>query len=244
MSTHFLVLQHIEIEHPGFFRDLMKEANVTWDTIHLNKEQRLPTNVNDYSAVLSMGGPMDVWEKENYPWIHDEELFIRKWVLDYKKPFLGICLGHQLLATALGGRVEKAKTAEVGIHSISLTDDGRSHVFFRDCPNIFPCLQWHRAEVVIAPEVSTVLARSRNCQIQSLVVDNHAFSFQFHLEITPKTVDEWAEVEAYRISLESELGPDGLCKFRADASTNLQNFNLLAKQIFDNWIKVSLLDSA
>ena len=243
MNKHFLVLQHIEIEHPGFFRDLMKEANITWDTIHLDKGQRLPTNASDYSGVLSMGGPMDVWEKENYPWIHDEELFIREWVLEYKKPFLGICLGHQLLAIALGGKVEKAKTSEVGIHSISLTDDGSSHAFFRDCPKEFACLQWHGAEVIVAPEVSKVLARSRDCQIQSLAVGNHAFSLQFHLEITPKTVDEWAEVEAYRISLESELGRDGLKQFREDAAIHLSYFNSLAKQVFNNWLKISLLDS-
>ena len=71
MSKHFLVLQHIEIEHPGFFRDLMKQANITWDTIHFDKGQSLPTNVSDYSGVLSMGGP-DVWEKDSYSWIHEK----------------------------------------------------------------------------------------------------------------------------------------------------------------------------
>ena len=243
MSKHFLVLQHIEIEHPGFFRDLMKQANITWDTIHLDKGQSLPTNVSDYSGVLSMGGPMDVWEKESYSWIHDEESFIREWVLGFKKPFLGICLGHQLLATALGGKVEKAKTAEVGIHSISLTDDGRLHGFFKDCPREFACLQWHGAEVVVAPTKSKVLASSRDCQIQSLAIGNYAFSFQFHLEITPATVDEWAEVEAYRISLESELGRNGLKQFREDAAIHLSYFNSLAKQVFNNWLKISLLDS-
>ena len=102
-------------------------------------------------------------------------------------------------------------------------------------------MQWHCAEVTIAPKSSKILARSRNCQIQSLAVDNHAFSFQFHLEITPKTVDEWAEVETYRTSLESELGPNGLSKFRADAVTYIPRFNLLAKQIFDNWLKITCL---
>ena len=243
MSKHFLVLQHIEIEHPGFFRDLMKQSNITWDTIHLDKGQSLPTNVSDYSAVLSMGGPMDVWEKESYSWIYDEELFIREWVLGFKKPFLGICLGHQLLATALGGKVEKAKTAEVGIHTISLTDDGRLHGFFKDCPREFACLQWHGAEVVVAPKRSKVLASSRDCQIQSLAIGNNAFSFQFHLEITPATVDEWAEVEAYRISLESELGRNGLKQFREDAAIHLSYFNSLAKKVFNKWLKISLLDS-
>ena len=104
-------------------------------------------------------------------------------------------------------------------------------------------MQWHGAEVIVAPEVSKVLARSRDCQIQSLAVGNHAFSLQFHLEITPKTVDEWAEVEAYRISLESELGRDGLKQFREDAAIHLSYFNSLAKQVFNNWLKISLLDS-
>ena len=240
-NTYFLVLQHIAIEHPGFIRDLMNEADITWDTTLLDQGEKLPANIDKYSGVLSMGGPMDVREKENHPWIHDEELFIRQWVLDYKKPFLGICLGHQLLATALGGKVERAKKAEVGIYPISLTSDGRSHVFFNNCPSEFMGLQWHGAEVTSAPNGSKILAQSKDCQIQSLAIGNHAFSFQFHLEITPTTVDEWAEVDAYRISLESQLGPNGLNKFRTNAAAYLSYFNLLAKSIFDNWLKASTI---
>ena len=235
-------MQHIEIEHPGFFRDLMREADSTWDTIHLDRGQKLPSKLSQYSGVLCMGGPMDVWQKERYPWITDEELFIRKWVLDYRKPFLGVCLGHQLLATALGGEVNKSSTPEVGIHMVSLTKEGKAHGFYDECPSDFLCLQWHGAEVIVPPKYSKVLVKSRDCPVQSLSVGNHAFSFQFHLEITATTVEEWSEVEEYKVALESVLGSNGLEEFRNEAASRLGDFNSLAKRIFENWTKLSLSD--
>ncbi len=239
MKHRYLVFQHIDVEHPGFFRDLMRAKGISWDTIHFDLHHRIPTDINKYSGLLSMGGPMDVWEKDRYPWISKEEEFIRKWVLEYKKPFLGICLGHQLLATALGGRVAKAQTAEIGIHKVSLTQKGQSHNFFNQCPIEFECLQWHGAEVTVEPPDSQILAQSKDCKIQSLAVGNHAFSFQFHLEVTPTTVDEWGEIETYKIALESVLGVNGLDRFRTETTANLSSFNWLAKKIFYNWQKTS-----
>lgn len=186
---------------------------------------------------------MDVWQKDRYPWIIDEEHFIQKWVLEHKKPFLGVCLGHQLLATALGGEVKKAKVPEVGIHLVNLTEEGRTHGFYDHCPSDFSCLQWHGAEVVAPPKHSKVLVESKNCCVQSLSVGNHAFSFQFHLEMTAKTVEEWSQVQEYKIALESVLGSNGLEKIRDETTSLLGNFNSLAKRIFENWIKISTSDS-
>lgn len=239
MKHHYLVFQHIDIEHPGFFRDLMRAAEISWDTIHFNLDHRIPTDINKYSGLLSLGGPMDVWEKDRYPWITEEENFIRKWVLEYKKPFLGICLGHQLLATALGGKVAKAKNQEVGIHKVNLTQAGQCHNFFDQCPIEFDCLQWHGAEVTVKPPGSEILAESKYCKIQSLAIGRHAFSFQFHLEVTPYTVDEWGEVETYKNALESVLGNGGLEVFRAETAANLNRLNWLAKKVFYNWQETS-----
>ena len=84
---------------------------------------------------------------------------------------------------------------------------------------------------------------SKNCCVQSLSVGNHAFSFQFHLEMTAKTVEEWSQVQEYKIALESVLGSNGLEKIRDETTSLLGNFNSLAKRIFENWIKISTSDS-
>lgn len=235
MQRRFLVFQHIDVEHPGIFRDFMQTERISWETIRFDLGQRIPKNTNDYVGLLSMGGPMDVWEKDQYPWIEEEEEFIRKWVLEHKKPFLGVCLGHQLLATALGGTVTKADVPEVGIYEVTLSTEGRNHNFFKECPPEFKCLQWHSAEVSIKPSTAKILAQSENCKIQALAVGNHAFSFQFHLEVIPTTVDDWIKVPAYKISLESALGRNGLNRFRTETESNLPNFNALAKKMYYNW---------
>jgi len=244
MRPHFLVFQHVDVEHPGIFRDLMRSQGITWDTIRFDLAHPIPKNIGKYSGLISLGGPMDVWEKDRYPWILEEEEFIRKWVLEFKKPFLGICLGHQLLASSLGGKVAKAKTAEVGIHRVDLSEEGRRHGFFRQCPITFECLQWHSSEVTEAPPEALVLAHSEKCEVQSLAVGDHAFSFQFHLEVTQSTVDDWVKIEAYKRDLESALGPQGLELFRKETAGSLNNLNSLAKKVFDNWQKTSRFISA
>jgi len=98
-----LVFQHIECEHPGMFRNYFAELGVEWDVVELDQGQPIP-NLNPYDALWVMGGPMDVWDVEEHPWLIQEKEAIRLWVKELKRPYLGLCLGHQLLADALGGR--------------------------------------------------------------------------------------------------------------------------------------------
>ncbi len=98
-----LVFQHIECEHPGMFRNYFAELGVEWAVVELDQGQPIP-NLNPYDALWVMGGPMDVWDVEEHPWLIQEKEAIRLWVKELKRPYLGLCLGHQLLADALGGR--------------------------------------------------------------------------------------------------------------------------------------------
>ena len=233
----FLVLQHIDIEHPGIFRDFMRADGIAWDTVELDEGEAIPP-LDGYDALISMGGPMDVFEEDAHPWLADEKVAIREAVAERDMPFLGVCLGHQLLAEALGGRVETMAEPEVGIMTVDLTEDGRADPLLAGLDPTVTCLQWHGCAVTALPEGAVSLASSPLCAVQALRVGRHAYGLQYHVELTPTTVADWGAVPAYQDSLERALGPDGLAPFEAEAARNMPSFNRDARILYDNFIGV------
>jgi carbamoylphosphate synthase small subunit len=108
-----LVFQHIAIEHPGVFREFLKQDGIRWDAVELDEGQPIP-DLRAYDALWVMGGPMDVWDVEDNPWLIPEKRAIRQWVRELKRPFLGVCLGHQLLALAAGARTRRLAVGHHG----------------------------------------------------------------------------------------------------------------------------------
>ena len=165
----FLVFQHIACEHPGIFRDLMCKAGVEWDTVEFDKGGRIPP-LEAYDALWVMGGPMDVWDEVDYPWLGTEKKAIRDWVVNVQKPYLGVCLGHQLLAVAMGGQCAFQKRSEIGILTVELTQEGQSDELFAGIDREIRCLQWHSVEVREPPPSSVVLASSSDCSCHSFIL--------------------------------------------------------------------------
>lgn len=231
-----LVFQHLAVEHPGIFCQFMIEDGISWDTIELDVGDLIP-ELDKYDALIVMGGPMDVWEEEKYPWLKTEKMAIRKAIIDLELPYLGICLGHQLLATALGGKVEPMQEPEVGILEIELTEDGMKAPLFNGLDQKFKCLQWHGAEVTRAPPDSKIIAQSPACAIQALQFGETVFSMQCHVELTDTTVSDWGEIPEYGESLEQSLGSGSLSKLETEANSYMTEFNNVARVLYNNFRK-------
>lgn len=112
--SRILVFQHIAAEHPGISREYLQEDGIEWCPIELDEGETIPS-LEKFDALWVMGGPMDVWEEKGYPWLVYEKTAIREAVVERKLPYLGFCLGHQLLADALDGEVGLAYMPEIGV---------------------------------------------------------------------------------------------------------------------------------
>ena len=229
----FLVLQHIDIEHPGVFREFMKNDNVQIDTVELDVGEKIP-KLDPYDAMIVMGGPMDTWQEEIHPWLVPEKESIYEFACVQKKPYLGLCLGAQLLGEVVGGKVNKMDNPEIGILDINISNHNS---IFKSMENNIKVLQWHSYEISDLPDSATLLASSDVCKVQAFSFER-AYGLQFHVEQTNETVPQWSCIPEYKTALEETLGSNALDKFTSGVDDNLAAFNDSAKIIYNNFINI------
>lgn len=228
-----LVFQHVASEHPGSFRDFMKADGVVWDAVELDEGDAIPS-FDGYDALMVFGGPMDVWQEDEHPWLVAEKDAIRRWMAA-GKPYFGVCLGHQLLADALGGKVGLMARPEVGVMEVGLTAAGRASPLFQGLRPRFPALQWHGAAILKLPEGAVVLAENDHCPIQAIQMGERAFGIQYHVELTDKTVPEWGLIPEYRAELEAITGPGGQEALEAATAEAMPALKVAAQTLYRNF---------
>ena len=232
-----LVLQHINIEDPGFIKDLMIKDGVNITTIELDEGEKIPNNLNFFDGMLCMGGPMDTWMEKDYPWLIEEKKKIKEFVVDLNKPYLGFCLGCQLLGEVIGGKVVKTNNPEIGMLDVNFLDEKKKDILFKDFPQKITSLQWHSYEVQELEKNKdvTLIASSKETKYQIFRYKNNAYGIQFHIEIKDTTVNDWGCVPEYKSALENQLGQGALEKFDKEARDNMNNMNNYSKILYTNF---------
>jgi GMP synthase (glutamine-hydrolysing) len=233
LSSSFLVLQHIACEPPAAFEDELRSRGLDVTRVELDEGDPLP-DWRDFPAIVVMGGPMGAYDEADHPWLVDEKRALRE-AVEADVPVWGVCLGAQLLSSALGARVYKGEQPEVGLLPVHLTAEAADDPVFRDAPASFPTLQWH-GDTFDLPDGATLLAGSPAYPHQAFRV-GRSYGLQFHIEVPLDLATEWGEVPAYARSLESTLGPGALDRLLADVADHVDVTVPLARRLFGHWVE-------
>lgn len=183
-----LVIKHIENEGPGTLGDYLQARGVTLETVSLHNGESLPRDADDYAAIVSMGGPMNVYEEDKYPFLAEETHFLAS-LANPEIPALGVCLGAQMIAKARGGKVTRSPEEEIGWGTVSLTEAGGEDLLFKGLPETLDVLQWH-GDMFHIPEGGSLLASGDRCPHQAFRF-GAAFGLQFHVEVDRPMLSDW-----------------------------------------------------
>jgi GMP synthase-like glutamine amidotransferase len=227
-----LVLQHIACEPPGVFEDVLRERGSVLHRVELDEGEALP-DWRTFDAIVAMGGPMSVNDEAELPWLSGERRLIAD-AVHAGTPFWGVCLGVQLLASALGARVYPGAEAEVGLLPVTITGDGRDDPVFAVLPEELVALQWH-GDTFDLPDGATRLASSPAYENQAFRF-GRAYGVQFHVEVSAEMAREWAEVPEYVASLERTLGAEAAPAFLAEIEQRATEMRGLGRTLFEAWL--------
>ncbi|MGQ4810423.1 hypothetical protein NKDENANG_03889 [Candidatus Entotheonellaceae bacterium PAL068K] len=184
-----LVLQHIAVEGPGVLASCLETRGWELETVGLYAGAPLPAHPRRYRAIIVMGGPMGVYDEAEYPFLLQEHRFLER-ALDHEVPLLGICLGSQLLAKALGARVYRNSCKEIGWDTVELTSAGRADPLFAGLTSPLRVFQWH-GDAFELPSGATLLASSARCAHQVFRYGDRVYGLLFHLELTLDMIHTW-----------------------------------------------------
>lgn len=181
MRAHYL--QHVPFEGLGMIESWLIEEEYEVTSTRFFESDNLP-NPDQINFLIILGGPMSVNEEKKFPWLAKEKRFIRK-IVDSGKPVLGICLGAQLIANALGSKVYSNHEKEIGWFPLSGFSGDEPYRFL--FPTYFEAFHWH-GETFDLPDEAILLASSEACKNQAFQINHNVIGLQFHLEMTPMSI--------------------------------------------------------
>ena len=229
-----IIIKHIDIEGPGTIADFLDDNNIPYAVVDIFNGESLPESLSGIFAVIILGGPMNVYEEDKYPFLKQEDVFLKK-VIEKDLPALGFCLGAQLLAKAKGAVVKKAPQKEIGWFKVSLTEKGSNDPLFQDFAREIDVFQWH-GDTFEIPDGGSKLAESEICPNQAFRIGDNIYGLQFHVEVTGEMIQQW--IDAYKDefnSLKGLVNPDQII---SDTKLKSESYRIQARQFCSNFFKL------
>jgi GMP synthase (glutamine-hydrolysing) len=183
MKIHCLT--HVPFEDAANIQTWADNRGHTLHYTHLYNHESLP-DITDFDFLAIMGGPMNIYEHDAYPWLEMEKQFIGR-AVEAGKKVLGVCLGGQLIADVLGGKVTKNQSPEIGWHPIQLTPEARQLPLLAGFPEELTVFHWH-GDTFAIPHTAIHLASSKACPNQAFLYGSTVLGLQFHLEYSEDSI--------------------------------------------------------
>jgi len=195
-----LVFQHVAHEILGTLNPRLKVAGIRIRYFNFQREPDAKPSLAGYDGLVVLGGPMNIHQVRQFPHLAIERDVILE-AIQKEMPTLGICLGAQLIASALGAKVEPSAQKEIGWYDVSLTEEGKTDPVLTHFKPTQPIFQWH-SDTFEVPKGAVHLASSSICQNQAFRYGPRTYGFQFHLEVDAPMVSRWLEIPSMKAELE------------------------------------------
>ena len=224
-----LIIEHAPHENPGIILDWIAENKFSSQTVKPFTGEKLK-EADEFDFLIIMGGPQSPRETGLYPYLLDEINFV-KLAIENNKRVLGICLGAQIIAEALGNKVAKSNYREYGFYPIEFTEDALAMKTFKDFPKRIECLHWHNDMPGFNSNLK-LLGKSEGCPVQGIIYNENVIGLQFHMEIRRKDIDGL-------INFDNEVLQEKDKFIMAPGEIRQQDFesmNLYMKKFLDNFV--------
>lgn len=226
------IFRHLACEGPGYLAEFLNQHSIPHELIRVDQNDEIPANIDSYSGLVFMGGPMSV--NDELSWISKELRLIQQ-AANENMPVLGHCLGGQLICKALGGEVTANRVKEIGWHAVQKIENKASKSWLTGLDDEFLAFHWH-GETFSVPQGATSILRSEYCDHQAFTIDN-ILALQCHVEMTAEMVTEWTDEYAHELTKPSQS-----IQSSEEINNNLEDkiagLNTAADRLYEKWVKL------
>lgn len=231
--TEILIFKHVPFEGPGTFSEELDKRGLKYREVNLY-EGGAPKNLEGCGGLIIMGGPMNVYEEDEFPFLKDEDRLIKD-ALAKRLPMIGVCLGAQLMAKAAGAKVSKGVKKEIGWYPLHLTEEAATSPAFRMLPKEIEVFQWH-GDTFEIPKGAVRLASSELFPNQAFRIGENAYAFQFHIEVTSDIIKNWIDINEEELAGVKDYIDSK--KILPETKEKIDTLGRLAKNVYDQLFKI------